>query len=65
MAEKKLPRGLRNNEEWRDIPGYEGLYQVSSIGNVFSYLSGEHLKRIDWSPYHLFQRYWANMRSII
>ena len=44
MAEKKLPRGLRNNEEWRDIPGYEGLYQVSSIGNVFSYLSGRCIK---------------------
>ena len=32
-----LPRGLRNNnEEWRDIPGYKGLYQVSSAGNVKS-----------------------------
>jgi hypothetical protein len=23
-------------EEWRDIPGYEGLYQVSDLGNVRS-----------------------------
>lgn len=23
-------------EEWRDIPGYEGLYQVSNEGNVRS-----------------------------
>ena len=23
-------------EEWRDIPGYEGLYQVSDMGNVKS-----------------------------
>jgi hypothetical protein len=23
-------------EEWKDIPGYEGLYQVSNIGNVKS-----------------------------
>lgn len=23
-----------NNEEWRDIKGYEGLYQVSSLGRV-------------------------------
>jgi hypothetical protein len=23
-------------EEWKDIPGYEGLYQVSSFGNVKS-----------------------------
>ena len=26
-------------EEWRDIPGYEGLYQVSSIGRVRSFVS--------------------------
>ena len=25
-----------NREEWRDIPGYEGIYQVSSFGNVKS-----------------------------
>lgn len=25
-----------NMEEWRDVPGYEGFYQVSSIGNVRS-----------------------------
>lgn len=32
-----MSRGLRNNnEEWRDIPGYKGLYQVSSAGNVKS-----------------------------
>ncbi len=24
------------NEEWRDIPGYEGLYQVSNLGQVKS-----------------------------
>jgi len=24
------------NEEWRDIPGYEGFYQVSSMGRVKS-----------------------------
>ncbi len=23
-------------EEWRDIPGYEGLYKVSNKGHVFS-----------------------------
>lgn len=23
-------------EEWRDIPGYEGLYKVSDLGNVLS-----------------------------
>lgn len=36
------------NEEWRDITGYEGLYQVSSIGRVKSlerivkYRNGHH-----------------------
>ncbi len=24
------------NEEWRDVPGYEGLYMVSNKGNVKS-----------------------------
>lgn len=24
-------------EEWKDIPGYEGLYQVSNLGRVYSY----------------------------
>ena len=32
-----------NREEWRDVPEYEGLYQVSSFGNVKS-LSREILK---------------------
>lgn len=27
---------MTNNEEWKDIPGYEGLYQVSNLGNVKS-----------------------------
>ena len=24
------------NEEWRDIKGYEGLYQISNFGNIKS-----------------------------
>ena len=28
------------NEEFRDIPGYEGLYQVSNLGNVKSVKTG-------------------------
>lgn len=31
-------------EEWRDIEGYEGLYQVSSLGRVKSLISGKILK---------------------
>ena len=27
---------MSNNEEWKDIPGYEGFYQVSNRGNVRS-----------------------------
>lgn len=27
---------MNENEEWRDIPNYEGLYQVSSLGKVKS-----------------------------
>ena len=26
-----------DTENWRDVPGYEGLYQVSDLGNVRSY----------------------------
>lgn len=25
---------MANQEQWKDIPGYEGLYQVSSLGRV-------------------------------
>lgn len=32
-----------NKEEYRDIPGYEGLYQVSNLGNVKS------LERMSWN----------------
>ena len=32
---------IDDKEEWRDIKGYEGLYQVSTLGNVRSRHSGE------------------------
>lgn len=32
------------NEIWRDVPGYEGLYQVSNLGNVKSLRRGKILK---------------------
>lgn len=37
MMNSLLNNALPNDsEEWRDIPGYEGLYQVSSLGRVRS-----------------------------
>ena len=27
-------KGINNMEEWKDIPGYEGLYQASTLGRV-------------------------------
>lgn len=29
------------NKEWRDIKGYEGLYKVSSNGEIYSLISGK------------------------
>jgi hypothetical protein len=28
---------MKNKEEWRDVTGYEGLYQVSNLGRVKSF----------------------------
>ena len=33
------------NEEWRDIEGYEGLYQVSNLGRVKSLRDKNNKKR--------------------
>lgn len=32
-----------NIEEWKDIKGYEGIYQVSNFGNIKSLYGKEHL----------------------
>ena len=41
------------NEEWKDIPGYEGRYQVSNLGRVKSlareYITGQHSHTIHLS----------------
>ena len=41
-------------EEWRDVVGYEGLYQVSNLGRVKRiYLSGkERIRKIYVNPYN-------------
>ncbi len=33
-------------EIWRDIPGYEGLYQISDLGRVFSNITGKIRKNV-------------------
>lgn len=37
-------------EEWRDIKGYEGLYQVSNLGNIKSFFIKEHLLKLHKRP---------------
>lgn len=57
-------------EEWRDIPGYEGRYQVSDLGrvkrlsflNVWGYLWPEIiLKQCEWYGYKVV---WLSYRNI-
>lgn len=39
-------------EEWRQVAGYEGIYEVSNLGNVYSHVSKRNLKnQIDWKGY--------------
>lgn len=38
----KEVKGL--NKEWRDIKGYEGLYKISSNGEIYSSISGKERK---------------------
>lgn len=41
-------------ELWKDVPGYEGLYKVSNVGNVSSLYSGRLLrKRISTNGYYV------------
>lgn len=30
-----------NDEEWKDIPGYEGLYKINQKGDVYSFFTGK------------------------
>lgn len=32
-------------EEWRDIKGYEGLYQVSNLGRIKSSIMAKYIMR--------------------
>jgi len=39
-------------ETWKDVIGYEGLYQVSSYGRVFSLISNKYLSLCNSSGYN-------------
>lgn len=51
-----------NEEIWKDIKGFEGIYQVSSFGNVRSYhkRGGQHRYYISKSPILLSGVLWSN-----
>lgn len=33
-----------NNEVWKDVQGFEGYYQVSNLGNIFSLINNRKMK---------------------
>lgn len=52
-------------EEWRDVVGYEGIYQVSNLGNVRSVLADEHYRAKMLKPHeqtngYLFVNLWKD-----
>jgi len=50
---------MKNSSEvWKDIPGYEGLYQINILGKVYSLLSNVVLKEyLDIYGYHTVNLY--------
>ena len=42
--ERTAPATASVPEEWRDVPGFEGLYAVSDMGNVYSCRRGRNMK---------------------
>ena len=63
-VEKKglIPCYVFDNEEFYDIPGYEGLYYVSKSGKVGSFCKGEFkvLKPMNNGHGYLFVRFWKD-----
>ena len=41
MKMEKFSKEELDSERWKDIDGYDGAYQVSSLGRVRSHKSGE------------------------
>ena len=46
---------LNNMENWKDIPGYEGLYQISNFGNVKSLISNRLVMEV-FNPINTFMQ---------
>ena len=42
-----------NDEEWKDIPGYEGLYQASNLGRIKSI--DRYVKGHNWNKEKILQ----------
>jgi hypothetical protein len=60
---------MRNAEEWRDIPGYEGIYEASNLGSIRSKAgktthSARHGARV-WRQRILKQKFYQNPKGRI
>ena len=42
---------MENREIWKDVKGYEGLYQVSNLGRIWSVKSQKYLKPYEGNGY--------------
>lgn len=52
-----------NNEEWRDIPGYEGYYQVSNRGRVRS-IDRTTMAISSWDNKMIYRHYRGSIKKI-
>jgi len=52
-------------EIWKDIPNYEGRYQVSNLGNIKSFLRGKEkvIKNLEHGKGYLSVRLWKNNKG--
>lgn len=53
----KIKEKQKMNEIFKDVPGFEGLYQVSNFGNVKS------IERRYWREDSYHSGYWATKRE--
>lgn len=49
-------------EEWKDVPGYEGIYEVSSFGRIKS-IARMKQARVDYLPYQTTERFLYQQKS--